>query len=161
MTSAENVARALQQNRRMRNVGVAVFALFLVAGCASAPSRPPGTAQPQIAVNLLGGSPFFGSGGTAAVTFEVTVGNTGSIPVNVRRIDIATTGMVQYGIYPAERYFNETIPAGEQHAFPISATAYSNSRRVSDVEPLTMRVNVELESGGKRWREIFLSRLVQ
>jgi len=115
--------------------------------------------QPQMEIRLAGGSPFFGSSRTAPVTFDVSIANTSPIPFSVRRIELSTPSSVEFGIYPAERLFNEAVAPGEQKTMSVTATAYNaGNARMSPTEPLAMRMIVEFEHEGKRWREVTLSR---
>lgn len=114
--------------------------------------------QPQMEVRLASGSPFFGTGRTAGVTFDVIIANTSPIPFNVRRVELSTPSAIEYGINPTERLFNDPVGAGQQRTFAVPATAFSRVNRMTQTEPLLVRLVVELEHEGKRWREIILSR---
>lgn len=115
--------------------------------------------SPQIEVSLPSGPPFFGSARTAPVTLDVVVANTSAIPFHVRRIELSSPSATEFGIYPTERLFNQLIAPGEQQTLALTATAVtSQSSRMAPTEPLMLRVIVEMEHEGKRWREVILSR---
>jgi hypothetical protein len=142
----------------MRNLRPLALVCLLAAACSTASGRPAGMTQPQLEVRLASGSPFFGSGRTAGVTFDVVVANTSAIPFNVRRVELSTPNAIEYGIAPTERLFNDAVAPGQQRTFAIPATAITTVNRIQQTEPLMVRLVMELEHDGKRWREIILSR---
>lgn len=137
-----------------------VLSLAFLMACASGSTRPANLAQPELRLQKQGNAPpFFGSGYTAAVNFDVEIHNRATTPIVVTRIELQTPGMVQYAIYPTERFFRDTIEANTTRTFAIPATAYTDRDRLTATEPLTVRAVVDFEAGTEKWREIYLSRL--
>jgi len=133
-----------------------VLATLLALGCGSAGSARPATvAKPDMNVELAHDL-FFGSGSTAPATIDVTVLNRATIPILLRRVELSSPGMVQYGIYPITRQFRETIQPGETKTVAVFATAQTSVRRPT--EPLTLRAIVDFEASGKVWREMLITR---
>ena len=133
--------------------------LFVVVACASggggSSTRPKGMERPDIDVNLANPL-FFGSGTTAPATIDVTVRNRGSEPFIIRRVELSSPGMMQYGLIPTTREFRQSVAAGETKAVTVFATAQTAVRRPS--EPLTIRAIIEFEAANKeRWREIVMA----
>lgn len=75
--------------------------------------------------------------------------------MTVRAIRISSPGMMQYTVRPEQRMFSTTLAPGETKSFPISATAIASSRRLSVTEPLDLRADIDFETDGRRFREIF------
>ncbi|HYO76321.1 MAG TPA: hypothetical protein VE010_07655 [Thermoanaerobaculia bacterium] len=137
----------------MRRFAVPLVVLLLAAACGSSTTadRPRGLAAPQIEVRPVG-SMFFGSGSTAPITFEVTVGNPGTVALNLREVEITAPGMGTYQVRPVRRVFNEMIPAGDSRTVTLFTTAVTTVRDPN--EPLNLRTFVTFESNGVRWREL-------
>ena len=132
------------------------LALVLAMACGSGGSARPATvAKPDLNVELAHDL-FFGSGSTAPATIDVTVRNRATVPIMLRRVELSSPGMVQYGIYPITRDFRETLQPGETKTVPVFATAQTSVRRPT--EPLTLRAILDFEVGGKVWREMVVTR---
>jgi hypothetical protein len=131
--------------------------LPLGLACASGKvTRPEGMPAPDITAQLVNPL-FFGSGTTAAANIEIRVTNRGNAPLVVRRIELESPGMSQFTLGRYVREHNETVPPGETKAITAFATAYAQTTR-RPTEPLTIRAIVQLQSGGKSWREIAILR---
>lgn len=128
-------------------------ATLLLAACASGTSggRPETIPQPEIRVERAG-SVFFGSGSSAPVTLAIDITNRASVPIVLEELDLSSPDMVQWGIRPMRRLYNETIAPGATHSVTLVATAVTRMRDPS--EPLTIRTFVSFEAGGRRWREL-------
>jgi hypothetical protein len=138
----------------MRRTAVILSILLLAAACGTANSQRPATiAAPQIDINPVG-SVFFGSGASAPITLEVTIGNPSTTAIIVREIEISSPGMSQYAIRPVRRTVRETIPAGNSTKVNVFTMAYTSVR--DPTEPLTLRGIVTFEAGSSRWREIVM-----
>lgn len=146
----------------MRN-RVLVPLLFLALACASGnddarvAGRPETMPQPLVEIDQPGAI-FFGSGFEAPVSLNVQVMNRGKEPLRVREIEVTSPGMGQYSIYPHRRFYNETIAPGEAKTFMLAPTAYTEIRRLTPTEPLTLRTIVHFESGEARFREVYFTR---
>ena len=128
------------------------FLLLVVLGCASS-SRPADIPRPDIGATIPHHI-FFGSGGSAPANVAVSIYNRADVPITVRRVEVSSPGMAQYRLIHAARDVREVIPPRETKEVVVFTTAVS---RVSNPnEPLTMRVIVEFETNGKRWREVTL-----
>lgn len=137
----------------MRNL-IALTAV-LVAACATAPQRPATVAEPEI--QLAPAAPiFFGSGMTAPVSLEIAVTNRASVPLSVVRIRIESSGVANYALRTYERNYRETLAPGETQVFPILTQAYAAYAGMRTMEPMTVRVFVDFESGKTRFRETSL-----
>src|SRR5688572_29315783 len=136
----------------MRRLICLMLPLLVVLACASGgSSRPKNIPQPAIELGMPHDI-FFGSGNTAPATIEVRVLNRATVPIRIRRIEVESPGMMQYGIQRTVRDFGETIPPGESKSVSVFATAITTVRRPT--EPLTLRAVVDFEApGGVRWRE--------
>jgi hypothetical protein len=99
---------------------------------------------------------FFGSQSSAPATIEVSVTNRAAVPIQLRRVELDSPGMGQWGILRRTEYFNDTIGPGETRTRAIVVTAVTTTRRPS--EPLQIRAIFELESGGVYWREMLFAR---
>lgn len=134
---------------------VVVVSATLAACGGTGTSRPPSIPRPDLDAQLLH-EIFFGSQNTAPGTVEVRVQNRATVPIAVRRIELDSPGMGQWGLFRTQRYLNETIEPGQTKPILVVVTAYTNVRRPS--EPLQIRAIVEFEAGGTRWREILMAR---
>lgn len=128
-------------------------AVLLTVACASGPQRPADVTAPGIEVRILNPL-FFASTRTAAATFEVEVTNNAAAPMLVHSIRLSSPGMLEYSLRAEERRFGETVAAGETRAFTVATTVVAASAGVDDTEPLHIRVELDVEVGEKRYREI-------
>lgn len=125
--------------------------LLLGLACAgNTASRPPGIVQPEIEVNLAN-EVFFGSSSTAPATIDIRVTNTSPQPITVRRIDVESPGMTEWGLPKQSHVYNETIAPGETRPITFFATARTITSRRS--EPLSYQTRIEFEAAGQRWQE--------
>ena len=128
--------------------------LLIAAACGS--SQPISTSGGRAAIGVVLNSPvFFGSSPTAPANLDVVVENRSGAPIVVRNIRVESSGMMRWGIYPVQRAFRETLAPGELKAFPIFATAGTNSPRSTMQEPLTVRAVVQFDAGTERFQELF------
>ena len=129
--------------------------LFLVIACGTAKSaRPASVPQPGMRADLTHDI-FFGSGSTAPATIDIAVENRAAIPIMLRRVEISSPGMAQFGLYSTYRDFRETLAPGEVKKIPIFATAWTSVRNPN--EPLTIRAVLDFEAEGKVWREMVIT----
>jgi hypothetical protein len=135
-----------------RWISVALLVGIACAGQKSA--RPANVPQPGLRVELTHDI-FFGSGSTAPATIDVTVLNRAAVPIMLRRVELSSPGMAQYGIYATYRDFRETLQPGQEKTVPIFATAQTTVR--NPTEPLTIRALMEFEAEGKVWREMVIT----
>lgn len=135
--------------KRLLLTGLVVLSI----ACASGTPRPADATAPGVDVRLLN-ELFFGSNRTAAGTFEVEITNNAAVPMLIHSIRLSSPGMLEYSLRPEERRFGETIEAGVSKAFSVGATVVAASAGTDHREPLTVRVQLDVESGGKRYREI-------
>jgi len=138
---------------------LSVLLLLVLAACGSTARRPANVPQPDLGARLVNPL-FFGSGNEAAATIEVGVRNRATVPIVLRRIEIAAPSMGQYSLYARPRDLRETIAPGEEKAFTTFATAIAETTR-RPTEPLQLRVILEFESDGHVWREILITRETQ
>lgn len=134
--------------------------LLLAAGCAASTAsstRPATMPQPQVTIDQPAPI-FFGSGFEAPLTLRVEVLNSGKDPLRVREIEVTSPGMGQYEIYPLRRYFNEEIAPGETKLFTLPAMAWTDIRRLTPTEPLSLRTIIRFETGDVRFREVYFTR---
>ncbi|HYI13150.1 MAG TPA: hypothetical protein VEK57_29150 [Thermoanaerobaculia bacterium] len=140
----------------MRRFAPALLFLFTL-GCASGTAtgsgggRPANVPAPEIRVDPVG-SVFFGSGSDAPLAFEISVTNRATVPIQLQEVELSTPGMVQWGIRPIRRVYNQTIAPGDTYTASLVATAITRQRDPS--EPLTVRAFVGFEAEGKRFREL-------
>ena len=135
----------------MRNRASLLLLLTLV-GCVTAATRPEGVNRPEAQIRQSG-SIFFGSGNESPAFFEVDIPNVDSVPLVVRRIRVESPGMASWGLRPTARVYNETIPPGGTRTLSLNATATTAVSR--PVEPLSLRVTIDYESGGRSFREMY------
>ena len=129
-------------------------AIAMLAGCASGPTRPPSIPQPGLAAGLTN-ELYFGSQSSAPATVEVRVTNHALVPITLRRVEVDSPTMEQWGILKVLRYYNQKVAPGETKSFLLVVTAVTTTRRPS--EPLQLRTVFEFESDGVYWRELLLS----
>ena len=133
-----------------------VIAIALVFAACSTGGTPMSTSGGRAGVAVTLVSPvFFGSGTTAPANIEVLVENRAGVPIVVRNINLQSSGMMSWGIYPTQRMFNETVNPGEAKAFPMFATASARTSRMTPNEPLTVRAVVQFDAGKERYQEIY------
>jgi hypothetical protein len=142
--------------RRSDSLLVVVGLWVLLAGCSGAGTSRPKTIPPPDLRAELAHELFFGSSSTAPATVNVRVLNRASVPIAVRKIEIDSPGMGQWGLIRTTRYFNETVDPGTEEAISLVVTAVTSVYRPT--EPLQIRAIVEFEAAGTRWREILLMR---
>lgn len=137
---------------------VSILLLLFVLACGSSvnTSRPANVPKPDVEIRT--GQLFFGSGTTAPLPLDVLVHNGSAQPIVVRRIRVESPGMTQYGIYPFERLFRETIEPGATESFPLNPTAVASAPRMHPSEPLILRAWIDFEAGENRWREMYMLR---
>jgi len=125
--------------------------LILALACAgNMARRPAGVTPPEIDVNLAN-EVFFGSSATAPATIDIRVTNTSSQPITIRRIDVESPGMTEWGLPRQSRVYNEVVAPGETKPITFFATARTTTSRRS--EPLSYQARVEFEAAGQRWQE--------
>jgi hypothetical protein len=127
--------------------------LAIVLACASGNTaqRPASISRPEIDAKLAN-DVFFGGGSTAAVTIDVLVHNTAAEPITVRRIEVDTPGMTEWGIVRQSRNYTDVIEPGATKSLTFFGTAQTITRDRN--EPLTFRTTIDFESAGPvRWRE--------
>ena len=127
--------------------------LAVVVACASGNTaqRPASITRPEIDAKLAT-DVFFGGGSTAAVTIDVTVQNTAAEPITVRRIEMDTPDMTEWGLVRQARNYAEVIQPGATKSITFFGTAQTITTDRN--EPLTFRATIDFESAGAvRWRE--------
>jgi len=125
--------------------------LLASLACASNSAQRPASI-PKPAINMeLAHDVFFGSSSSAGVTIDFNVQNPASEPITVRRIELESPGMVQWGFPRQQRAYKEVVAPGETKRITFFATARTNTSRPS--EPLSYRARVEFEAQGERWHE--------
>ena len=127
-------------------------ALLLTLACSgNTVQRPAGVTPPEINLNIAN-EIFFGSGSAAPATIDIRVTNTSPHPITVRRVDVDSPGMTEWGIPRQSHVYNDTVAPGETSRLTFFATARTVTSRRS--EPLSYRARVELEALGSRWYEM-------
>ncbi|HEX8171943.1 MAG TPA: hypothetical protein VF824_15510 [Thermoanaerobaculia bacterium] len=137
----------------MRPRFVLVSLLLAAIACSSGnqTSRPADIPRPEIDV-AIPHTIWFASGAEAPADVNVTVTNRATRPIAIRRVEISSPGMTQYRIQPASREYRDEVGPGQTKTVTIYATAQTQVDRPT--EPLMLRVLIEFESAGQRWREI-------
>jgi len=138
----------------MRRFSSLIILLLIACGSGSS-GRPATVAKPDMRAELAH-DVFFGSGSTAPATIDITVLNRATVPITLRRVEVSSPGMAEYGIHSTSRDFRETIQPGETKSVAVFATAETTVR--NPTEPLTIRAVVDFEVEGKIWREITTTR---
>ena len=130
----------------------ALLALVLACGTTNTAQRPTNVAPPDIDAELAA-EPFFGSGSTAPATIDVRVRNTAAVPITVRRIEVMSPGMNQWGLVRQARVYGEIVQPGETKAITFPGTAYTSTTQ--RIEPLSFEVVVDFEAGPEsaRWQQ--------
>ncbi|MGH9457246.1 MAG: hypothetical protein ACRD2J_06345, partial [Thermoanaerobaculia bacterium] len=123
-------------------------------GCATSANRPEEIPEPVIQIRQVAPI-FFGSIGTAPVSFDILIGNAARVPLEVREIEISSFGNAQYELLRNTRRLRQTIPARTTEAINIFTTAVNRGGRGTPSEPPSVRVIVTFETTeGERFREI-------
>ncbi|MFZ2490815.1 MAG: hypothetical protein WA208_04945 [Thermoanaerobaculia bacterium] len=140
--------------RRLPLLLLLAFALACQTGGGT--GETPGSAdRPPMEVRQIG-SLFFGSSYDTSVSLDFFIENNGTVPMKVWRILVQDAGMVQYQIPITSREFRRTIEPGKVERFTIVATAVTDVYRLSPNEPLLVRVTVDADREGKRFRALYL-----
>lgn len=134
----------------LRRFVLPTLLLIALACSGNMAQRPAGVTQPEIDVNLAN-EVYFGSSSTAPATIDIRVTNTSSQPITIRRIDVESPGMTEWGIPRQSRVYNEVVAPGETRPITFFATARTITSRRS--EPLSYQTRVEFEAAGQRWQE--------
>ena len=139
---------------RMRSLPLLLaVALALACGTTNTGQRPANVAAPDLNAELTH-EVFFGSGTTAPATIEVQVTNKADVPITVRRIDVQSPGMTEWGLVRQSRVFKEVVQPGETKPITFFGTAETITR--VRTEPLSFDVIVEIEAGPEppsRWQQ--------
>lgn len=133
---------------------ITILLVSLLVACSSSGTRPAGVAAADVSVRLAAPL-FFGSGRTSAAALDVNITNRANVPVTLRRIHIYTPGMVQYTLRPLDRPYNDTLAPGETKTYHLTTEAITSTPALTPTEPLNVRVELDFEATGKRYREIF------
>ena len=131
---------------------IAVLALACASGSNSA-GRPKDIPRPEIDAELTHDI-FFGRSSTAPATLDVEVKNIGPVPITVRRIELDSPSMTEWGFDRQVRDFREVVEPGATKTINFFATARTITTRRN--EPLSFRMQIYFESGEAKtqWREI-------
>ena len=130
---------------------VTVFAFTIACASSNTAQRPANISRPDIDAELAN-HVFFGGGSSAPATIDVTVKNTATEPITVRRIEVDTPDMTEWGLVRQSRSYAEVIEPGGTKAITFFGTATTITRERN--EPLTFRTTVDFETaGGVVWRE--------
>jgi hypothetical protein len=137
---------------RFRSLGL-LSLTFLALSCASAHNagRPSAIPQPEMNAELVN-DPFFGSTLSAPVTLDVKVRNKGNVPITVRRIELDSPTMTEWGFPRQARDYREVIEPGIEKSITFFATARAITTQRN--EPLSYRLQITFEAGESQWREI-------
>ena len=137
---------------RYRTLALVTLLAFVISCASSNTARRPATiSRPDIDADLAS-QVFFGGGSSAPATIDVTVKNTSTEPITVRRIEVDSPGMTEWGLMRQSRSYAEVIEPGATKTLTFfgTATTITSARN----EPLTFRTIVDFESaGGIQWRE--------
>jgi hypothetical protein len=138
----------------MRSLPALLILTFVVLGCgANTAQRPANVPPPDLDAELVN-DVFFGSGTTAPATIEVRVKNNAPQPITVRRIEVQSPGMTEWGLMRQSRVFREVVEAGTTKPITFFGTAQTVTTRRN--EPLSFDVIVDFESGPEppaRWQQ--------
>lgn len=151
MCAATRRARGSILTLMRRRLLALALCLFAVA-CGS--SRPPGVRKADVDIRLMN-SLFFGSAGTAAANFEITVTNTADVPIVIHEIRLTSPGMVTYTLRAESRQMNETIDPGESTTVSMTATVFGTPGSTVNEEPFAVRVFLDFEVNGTRHHDYF------
>ncbi len=127
--------------------------LILSLACASQPASP---GRPELLIRQQN-ELFFGSGTQAPISITIQLRNTAQEPITIRRIRIEPGVMSQYTVRPYEQLFNHALPAGDTRSVDMVLMAYTNTPRLRQLEPLSLRARVDYEYQGKTYREIWVN----
>ena len=96
---------------------------------------------------------FFGSGSSAPATLEVQITNKAPVPITLRRIELDSPSMTEWGFPRQAREYREAVEPGVEKKITFFATAQTITRQRN--EPLSYRLQIYFESAeGHQWREI-------
>lgn len=140
---------------RMRSLPLLALLLALAAACGTNTAQRPANVPPADLEAEVVNDIFFGSGTEAPATLEVRVKNNAEQPITVRRIEVESPGMAEWGLVRQARMFKEEIGPGETKPITFFGTARTLAARRN--EPLSFQVKVELETGPEppaRWQQI-------
>jgi hypothetical protein len=136
---------------RIRTFALLLIAASVIACASNTAQRPANISRPEITAELAN-DVYFGGNSTAPATIDVTVRNTSGEPITVRRIEVDTPDMTEWGLVRQSRSYGEVIEPGATKAITFFATASTIASARN--EPLTLRTTVEFESAGNiHWRE--------
>jgi hypothetical protein len=135
---------------QLRRFALPSLLLLALACSGNTAGRPAGITQPKIDVSIAN-EIFFGSGSTAPATIDIRVTNTSPQAITVRRVDVESPGMTEWGLPKQSHVYNETIAPGETRPITFFATARTITSRRS--EPLSYQTRIEFEAAGQRWQE--------
>ena len=138
--------------RTLLLLSLVASALACASGSGSA-GRPANIPRPDINAEIANYI-FFGSGSTAPATVVVQVKNVGPVPITVRRIELDSPTMTEWGFDRQARDYREVVEPGATKEINFFATARTITSRRN--EPLSFRTQVYFESGqpATKWREI-------
>ena len=133
----------------MRPIRLAL-ACLLIAACATTQRSK---IAPEVSVSA-DREPFFGSNYEAPIDLGISVTNRSAEPIRVRSIRLRSPGGSQWTIRALEKIFNETIAPGQTKSLLMPAIAIGEPGLVP-TEPVTLRVDLEFEAHGDRFREVY------
>jgi hypothetical protein len=131
-----------------------LLAFVFVVACGTSPTQRPANVPLADLEAELVNDVFFGTGSTAPATIEVRVKNNAAQPITVRRIEVSSAGMTEWGLVRQNRVFREVIEAGATKPITFFGTAQTITTRRN--EPLSFDVVVDLETGPEppsRWQQ--------
>ncbi|HEX8171693.1 MAG TPA: hypothetical protein VF824_14240 [Thermoanaerobaculia bacterium] len=142
----------------MKRIYAMLLLLATSIGCGSSHQAASSTAadRPYVDVSQAGAL-FFGAGRSTPFTINVEITNHAAEPITIKRVRVEPGVMTQYSVYPYERVFTETLASGESRALPMSMTAFTNNPRMEQSEPLSLRVVLDYERGGRQYHERYLN----
>lgn len=126
---------------------------ILAAACTSTP-RPKDVTKADVDVRLMN-SLFFGSSGTAAANFEITISNTAPVPITIHEVRLSSPGMVTYTLRAESYRVKETIDPGATAVISMTATVFGSPGATRNEEPLAVRVFLDFEANGTRHHDYF------
>ncbi len=139
----------------MRLSVTVLFVAMLTACAGTSANRPPEIARARVETTLR--APLmFGSSGTGAASFDITVTNPATVPVKVRRIRLSAPAMVEYAIRPVSQPFDAVLAPNETRTFSILTEGVASRPGLIPSEPLNLRTEVDFEVNSKRYREIYM-----
>ena len=108
---------------RFRSLALLTILAFAI-GCASGNTaqRPANIPRPEINSEIAS-EIFFAGGSSAPVTIDVSVKNSAAEPITVRRIEMDTPDMTEWGLMRQSRSYEEVIEPGETKKITFFGTA--------------------------------------